>query len=84
MLIKFLQCSFKFNKFNNIFKPHSGIKAHVIDDFIIEFVDDSEGEGFLGYPSETTPGIKEEQVWEIHVDGSPNSRGSSAGVIIID
>lgn len=84
MLVKFLQCSFKLSKFNNIFKPHSDIKAHAIDDFIVEFVDDSEGEGFLGYPSETTPGIKEEQVWEIHVDGSPNSRGSSAGVIIID
>lgn len=38
----------------------------------------------LGYPMDTTPTDEDGQVWDIYVDGSSNSHGSGAGIIIID
>ena len=72
------------SEFDIIFKPHSAIKAQAIVDFIVKFANDSGGEDIPRYPSKTTTATEEEHVWKIYMDGSSNSHGSGAGVIIID
>ncbi|XP_024039539.1 uncharacterized protein LOC112098145 [Citrus clementina] len=81
---RILRWSLELSEFDIIFKPRSAIKAQVIADFIAEFANDSSGEGDLRYLSNTPSTDEGEQVWKIYVDGSSNSHGSGAGVIIID
>ena len=81
---RLLRWSLELSEFDVIFKPRSAIKAQAIADFIAEFANDSSGEGDLRYLLDTPPTDERGEVWEIYVDGSSNSHGSGAGVIIID
>ena len=81
---RLLRWSLELSEFDIIFKLRSAIKVQAIADFIAEFANDASGEGDLKYMLDTPPTDEGEQVWEIYVDGSSNSHGSGAGVIIID
>ena len=81
---RLLRWSLELSEFDIISKLRSTVKAQAIADFITEFANDFGGDGIPGCPSETTLAVEEEHVREIYVDGSSNSYGSGARIIIFD
>ncbi|KAL2532759.1 Uncharacterized protein Adt_06110 [Abeliophyllum distichum] len=68
---RLLKWAIELSEFDNDFKPRTAIKAQALVDFIAE----------LTFPE--APPIDDKATWIIYVDGSSNSDGSGARVIIL-
>ena len=64
-----------------IYRPRTAIKGQALADFLVEFTYPEETE--RAEPVVLTPDLQESiPTWVLYVDGSSNSQGSGAGVIL--
>ena len=68
----------KLKEFDIYYAPRPAIKAQVLADFIVEMSTPLE-DPKLASDSQVGPGVK---LWNLHTDGSSNSAGNGAGIVL--
>ena len=76
-----MKWALELEEFEVIYRPRTAIKGQALADFVVEFTYPSETE--RAEPVTLTPNLQETiPTWVLYVDGSSNSQGSGAGIIL--
>ncbi|XP_071929189.1 uncharacterized protein [Coffea arabica] len=66
------------------YEPRTAIKTQALVDFLAELIFDAANEAIPATTQITTSSTAKHQRWTLHVDGSSNSEGSGAGLLLED
>ena len=76
-----MKWALELEEFEVIYRPRTAIKGQALADFVVKFTYQDETE--QAEPVALTPDLQESiPTWVLYVDGSSNSQGSGAGIIL--
>ena len=75
---RLIKCAIELSEFDIRYKPRTAVKGQVLAYFIMEFTPSNSSTK----PTETTQLAPDFPIWRLSVDGTTNSQGSGAGLIL--